>query len=147
MLTRVTRLIAVAAAAFVLTTPAALAIDSDTPDVSLDDARAEIRAGDFRDAVAILRDVISDDPSNADAHNLMGYSLRKSGDHDRALGFYLKAIKLNPRLKSAHEYLGELYVEIGQIEKAKEHLKIIAQLCGSTSCEEYEDLQEAIASL
>jgi Flp pilus assembly protein TadD len=147
MLTRVTRLVAAAATALVLTVPASFAIDSDTPDVSLDDARAEIRAGDYRDAVAILRTVISDDPANADAHNLMGYSLRKSGDHDRALGFYLKAIKLNPKLKAAHEYLGELYVEIGQIEKAREHLKIIAQLCGSTSCEEYETLEEAIASL
>lgn len=147
MINRVTRLVAAATAVFVLTAPAALAIDSGTPDVTLDDARLQIRAGDYREAVAILKDVIADDPSNADAYNLMGYSLRKSGDHDRALGFYLKAIKLNPKLKAAHEYLGELYVEVGQITKAKEQLQIIAQLCGNTSCEEYEDLEDALASL
>ena len=146
MLKRLTRILVAAVACAALAAPA-LAIDSNSPDVTLDDARASIQMGDFRGAVGILRDVIADDPNNADALNLMGYSLRKSGDRDRALGFYLKAIKINPKHKSAHEYLGELYVEIGQIEKAKEHLKIIAQLCGSTSCEEYEDLAEAIASL
>ena len=61
-----------------------------------------------------------------------------------ALGFYLKALKINPKHKGAHEYLGELYVETGQLAKAREMLADLEKLCGNTSCEEYEDLEKAI---
>lgn len=113
---------------------------------TIEDARGFIKAGQYKSAIGVLKVLIADDPNNADALNLMGFSLRKSGDPDRALGFYLKALKINPKHRGANEYLGELYVEIGQIDKAKERLKVLEGICG-TSCEEYEDLAEAIASL
>jgi Flp pilus assembly protein TadD len=113
---------------------------------SLDDARALIRAKKWKSAVSMLRQIVRAEPGNADANNLLGYSLRKSGDYKNAQGFYLKALKINPGHKGANEYLGELYVEIGQMAKAKKQLARLEQLCGNTTCEEYEDLAQFIAS-
>lgn len=111
---------------------------------TLDDARAQIRGKHWKSAVSILKQVLADDPNNADANNLMGYSLRKGGNPDRAEGFYLKALKLSPKHKGANEYLGELYVETGQLKKAQERLVALEAICGK-GCEEYKDLKSAIA--
>lgn len=113
---------------------------------TLADARALIRAENWKPAIAMLKTIIAEDSRNADALNLLGFSLRKSGDVKNAEGFYLKALKLNPKHKGANEYLGELYVETGHMDKAKERLEELAKLCGNTTCEEYEDLEKAIAA-
>ncbi len=112
---------------------------------SLSDARQLIRQEKWAGAISILKQIVADDGSNADALNLLGFSLRKSGDTEHALGFYLKALKINPRHKGAHEYLGELYVQTGHLDKARTELETLAKLCGNTTCEEYEDLEKAIA--
>jgi tetratricopeptide (TPR) repeat protein len=113
---------------------------------SLTSARRLIRAQNWAEAVEMLKLVVAQNPDNADANNLLGYSLRKLGDYKNAQGFYLKALKLDPRHKGAHEYLGELYVEIGQMQKAKQMLDQLEQICGNTRCEEYRDLAEFIAA-
>jgi tetratricopeptide (TPR) repeat protein len=120
--------------------------DSSTSGPSLADARAFIRAEKWPQAIAVLRTIVANDGNDADALNLLGFSLRKSGDMKNAEGFYLKALKLNPRHKGANEYLGELYVETGKLDKAKERLETLAKVCGNTTCEEYLDLAEAIAA-
>ena len=73
----------------------------------------------------------------------MGYTLRKTGDFKTSLTYYTKAIEMQPEHKAAREYLGELYVETGNMEKAKEQLAVLAKLCPG-GCEEREDLQKAI---
>jgi tetratricopeptide (TPR) repeat protein len=74
----------------------------------------------------------------------MGFSLRKTGDYKQAYTFYRKALEFDPAHKGALEYLGELYVETGQIDKAKENVALLKMLCPG-GCEELEDLEEAIA--
>ena len=66
---------------------------------------------------------------HADVYNLMGFSLRKSGDHKQAYTFYRKALDFDPEHKGALEYLGELYVETGQIDKARENVALLKKLC------------------
>ena len=113
---------------------------------SMAEARALVKAQKWKSAISALKTIVADDSKNADAFNLLGFSLRKSGDMKNAEGFYLKALKLNPGHKGAHEYLGELYVETGHMDKAKAQLATLAKLCGNTTCEEYEDLEKAIAA-
>ena len=110
---------------------------------TLADARAHIKRQRWKQAVAVLKQVLAADPGNADALNLMGYSLRKSGDHKSAQGFYLKALKIKPGHRDANEYLGELYVEIGQFAKARQRLEALEGICG-TGCEQYRELKQAI---
>lgn len=117
---------------------------SEASGPSLADANVYIKASKWPQAIKVLKQIVGGSPNNADALNLLGYSLRKSGDMEHALGFYLKALKINPRHKGANEYLGELYVETGHMDKAKERLDVLAKLCGNTTCEEYEDLDKVI---
>src|SRR5205085_3406466 len=82
---------------------------------------------------------------HADVYNLMGFSLRKSGDYKQAYTFYRKALDFNPEHKGALEYLGELYVETGQLDNAKENVVLLKKLCPD-GCEELADLEEAIGA-
>jgi tetratricopeptide (TPR) repeat protein len=117
-------------------------ISQDAPDLA--SVRAKIKAKDFRAALAELTPML-ETHQHADLYNLMGFSLRKLGDYKQAYTFYRKALDFDPVHKGAHEYLGELYVETGQIEKAREHLAVLQKLCPS-GCEELEDLEHAIAA-
>ena len=115
---------------------------SDAPDLS--SVRAKIKAKDYVAALAELRD-LAEDTQQADVYNLLGFTLRKTGDFKTSLTYYTKALELQPDHKAAREYLGELYVETGNMEKAKEQLGILAKLCPG-GCEEREDLQKAISA-
>jgi tetratricopeptide (TPR) repeat protein len=115
----------------------------DAPDLT--EARAKIKAKDFKSALVDLTGMIDKGVQHADVYNLLGFSLRKTGDYTRALTFYLKALDFDPEHKGAHEYLGELYVETNRLPKAKEHLAILERLCPQ-GCEEREDLEKAIAA-
>jgi tetratricopeptide (TPR) repeat protein len=110
---------------------------------TLDDAEQKIVAADYRGALPILTAITKADPNNTDALNLMGYSLRKTGQADLALQYYNRALALQPKHLGANEYLGELYVELGQIDKAKERLAVLKAACGT--CAQEADLSEAIA--
>ena len=106
--------------------------------------RAKIEAQNYKGALAELRD-LADDTQNADIYNLLGFTLRKTGDYATSLSYYTKALDLQPDHKAAREYLGELYVETGNMDKAKEQLATLTKLCPA-GCEEREDLEKAIAS-
>jgi cytochrome c-type biogenesis protein CcmH/NrfG len=122
----------------------AYAVDSmsstDAPDLT--SVRAKIKAKAYTAALAELRD-LAEDTQQVDVYNLLGFTLRKTGDYKTSLTYYTKALELQPDHKAAREYLGELYVETGNLAKAKEQLAILAKLCPS-GCEEREDLQKAI---
>lgn len=124
----------------------AFAVDNmqsaDAPDLT--SVRAKIATKDYAGALAELRG-LAEDNQQADVYNLMGYTLRKTGDYKTSLTYYTKALELQPDHKAAREYLGELYVETGEMAKAEEQVSTLKQLCPS-GCEELEDLQKAIAA-
>jgi tetratricopeptide (TPR) repeat protein len=113
---------------------------TDAPDLT--SVRAKIKAQDYAGALAELMD-LADDTQQADVYNLLGFTLRKTGDFKTSLTYYTKALELQPDHKAAREYLGELYVETGNVEKAKEQLDVLTRLCPG-GCEEREDLEHAI---
>jgi tetratricopeptide (TPR) repeat protein len=125
----------------------ALAVDNmtskDAPDLA--SVRAKIKAKDFKASIVELNGMIEKGIQHPDVYNLLGFSLRKSGDYKQAYTFYRKALDFDPEHKGALEYLGELYVETGQMDKAKENVALLQKLCPA-GCEELADLQEAIAN-
>ena len=127
--------------------PRAWAVDNlsskDAPDLT--SVRAKIKAKDYKGAIAELTPMLVTN-QHADVYNLMGFSLRKTGDYKQAYTFYRKALDFNPEHKGALEYLGELYVETGEVEKAKENVALLQKICPA-GCEELEDLREAIAQV
>ena len=84
--------------------------------------------------------MIEEGVQQADVYSLLGFSLRKSGDYEKAYSFYRKALEFEPNHKGALEYLGELYVERGEMAKAREHVSVLTRLCPA-GCEELEDFK------
>lgn len=78
-----------------------------------------------------------------DILNYLGFSHRKLGALDRARDYYAQALALDPDHLGANEYLGELYLEIGDIRAAKAQLATLDGLC-TFGCSEREDLARLI---
>jgi tetratricopeptide (TPR) repeat protein len=137
-------LTSVAGTSVVLVTPAQAVdtvVSKDAPDLT--SVRAKIKAKDFAGAIAELTPVIAN-TQHADVYNLMGFSLRKSGDMQQAATFYAKALDFNADHKGALEYQGEMFVEMGQLDKAKVNLAKLVTLCPQ-GCEEREAGRPAAA--
>jgi Flp pilus assembly protein TadD len=99
--------------------------------------------GRYEEALSLL-DTLQH-PNTAKALNYRGYATRKLGRTDEGIGYYLKSVELDPKYAQVREYLGEAYVIKGRVDLAQEQLATIETLCSRT-CEEYQDLAEAIAS-
>lgn len=106
----------------------------------------KVKAKDYARAIPLLRDVVAQEPRNADALNYLGYSYRESGDLEKALENYRKALAVDPNHKGANEYLGELYVRLGDLPNAEAQLAKLDRLC-TFGCAEYEELKRKVAAL
>ncbi len=113
------------------------------PDPNYTKARTLIDAGSYADAIPLLEKVVVAKPKSADAFNYLGYSHRKIGQIDAALKNYNRALELQPKHLGANEYLGELYLELGELSKAEERLDVLDDAC-FFGCEEYSELKELI---
>jgi tetratricopeptide (TPR) repeat protein len=59
-------------------------------------------------------------PSNYQAWNYLGYTHRKLGKYDAALGAYDRALRLKPDYAEAIEYRGHAYLGLNRLAEAKE---------------------------
>ncbi|HEY3166456.1 MAG TPA: tetratricopeptide repeat protein [Candidatus Binatia bacterium] len=110
-------------------------------------ARKSIEAKDFKAAVGQLTKAVQEEPKNADAHSMLGYSYRKLGTFDKSMEHYQTALKIDSSHRSAHEYLGELYLDMDQPDSAEKQLAALKKACPFFGkCEEYEDLKKAVDS-
>ncbi|MEZ5791984.1 MAG: tetratricopeptide repeat protein [Nitratireductor sp.] len=100
------------------------------------------KAGKYQQAIAMLE--LAPDQNDPRVQNYLGYSNRKLGNMDVALAHYHQAVASNPDFSLVREYLGEAYVQLGLLEKAREQLTEIERICGSRSCGEYGQLAAII---
>jgi Flp pilus assembly protein TadD len=122
----------------------------ETPAANAEDAdfaagKKSIKSKDWQGAINAFSKVVARESQNADAHNYLGYANRNLGRMEESFKQYNIALKLDPKHKGAHEYIGVAYLKSNQPEKAKEHLASLEKICGK-KCEEYEDLAKAIAA-
>jgi tetratricopeptide (TPR) repeat protein len=120
----------------------------ETPkDPVLERVSAATARQDWTGAQAILKEALQGNPGNADYHNMYAYSIRKGPNPDMSLVFehYNKALEINPKHLGAHEYLGEAYLQVGNLAKAKDELAALDKLC-FFSCDQYSTLKKAVAS-
>jgi tetratricopeptide (TPR) repeat protein len=106
--------------------------------------KAAIAAKDWNAAIKSLSSAALRDTRNADIQNYLGYAYRQSGQLELAFAHYRRALQLDPRHRGAHEYIGEAYLMTNNLTKAEEHLAALQRIC-LIPCEEYEDLQKAVA--
>ncbi|MEX2241981.1 MAG: hypothetical protein WD775_14995 [Burkholderiales bacterium] len=114
-------------------------------DPVLQQAREATSRQDFTAAAALLRDALAKTPANPDYHNLYAYAVRKGPNPNMDLVFkhYHEALRLAPKHRGAHEYIGEAYLMVGNVPKAREHLTQLDRIC-FFGCEEYSSLKKAI---
>ena len=122
----------------------------DTVDASKEYQKAEnlINNKDFKSAIKVLNDLISEDPNGytkADLYNYLGFATRKQSnpDYELAENYYLKALELNNNHVGALEYLGELYFETDRKDEALVLLDRIKMFAGDNS-NEYKDLNKLL---
>ena len=127
----------------------ALAADtpSDTPTAQAADemaaGRQAIKDQKWTQAISSFKKAIAENPRNADAHNLLGYSHRAMGKFDDAFAAYDKALAIDPKHKGALEYSGMGYLKTNQKAKAEAQLAKLKTIC--TSCPETTSLTKAVA--
>jgi len=102
-----------------------------------------IQNGEYQAAIDKLQAALVEAPDDADLLNLTAYSQRKLQRFDEALVNYQKALKIEPDHLGANEYLGELYLQMGQPDKAQERLEVLDKEC-FFGCDEYDKLKQAI---
>jgi tetratricopeptide (TPR) repeat protein len=136
-------LLGAAHAAFPADSPSTTATRADPV---MERYQAAVQQNDWKGAAATMQAALSSNPNNADYHNLYAYSLRKGGtsDMDQVFKHYNEALRLDPKHRGAHEYLGEAYLMVGNVAKAKEHLSQLDKLC-FFGCSEFNDLKRAIS--
>ncbi len=119
--------------------------DNAQADPVLQVANAAIARKDWVAAQTTLKQALVGNTQNADYHNLYAYSLRKGANPDMKLVFfhYEEALRINPKHRGAHEYIGEAYLQTGDLAKAREHLAVLDKLC-YFGCEEFTDLKAAV---
>ena len=115
----------------------------ESPNVAA--GREAMEAKDFKSAVGNLAKAVLENPNDADAHVMLGYSYRKLGSFDKSMEHYQIALKIDSNHRSAHEYLGELYLEMHQPANAEKQLQVLKKACPFFGkCAQYDDLKEAI---
>ena len=116
-------------------------------DPALEQARAAIAKQDWAGGQAVLREAVTRNPQSADYHNLYAFSMRKGANPAMDLVFrhYNEALRIDPKHRGAHEYIGEAYLMSGNVAKAKEHLAQLDKIC-TFGCDEYSKLKKEVAS-
>jgi tetratricopeptide (TPR) repeat protein len=99
----------------------------------------------FVDAFDALRRAETAVGPHPDVLNYMGFVSRKLGRYDDAISYYSAALRIDPNHLGATEYLGELYVQIGQLDRAERQLARLDALC-AYGCEQREELARWIAT-
>ena len=94
----------------------------------------------YSKALEKLEKAYKSDKNNPDILNYLGFTLRKTGKLEEAEKYYLAGLKIKPDHNGINEYLGELYVNTGRMELAKERLAVLK----NCNCEEYSELKEII---
>ena len=94
----------------------------------------------YEKAIVKLLEANSQNPSNPDTLNLLGFSHRKIGDYDNAEIYYSMGLEIDPKHVGINEYMGELFVATNRMDEAKKRLAALEDC----NCKEYNELKKVI---
>jgi tetratricopeptide (TPR) repeat protein len=97
--------------------------------------------GRFDDAIVVLSN--SRNKNDPRVLNYLGYSHRNVGRIDVGLGYYQKALRIDPDYTLVREYMGEAFLQKGEVDRARNQLVEIENRCGK-KCREYAMLAQRI---
>ena len=108
----------------------------------LADGKAKNATKKFKKALDRGERAVAIDPKFHEAWNLVGYSSRHLKNYDQALVAYGKCLELRPDYTLAREYLGEAYLEMGKVDKAREQLAWLQN--NAAASQDAKDLAKAV---
>ncbi len=95
----------------------------------------------YDEAIDVLR--LAENQNDPRILNYLGYSTRKLGRVEEGLSYYRAALKADPDYTLVREYMGEAFLMLGKVHKAREQLTEIEKRCG-IGCREYVMLKDQI---
>jgi len=101
-------------------------------------------AGRYGEAIEVLG--MAANKADPRILNYLGYSHRKAGRITVGLGYYQEALRIDPDYTLVREYLGEAYLQLGDLPSAKDQLSEIEKRKGKGS-REYVLLADEIAKI
>ncbi|MDC0110189.1 tetratricopeptide repeat protein [Alphaproteobacteria bacterium] len=107
------------------------------------DALKLIKNKSFKLAIENLNKAEKNSKVDPDIYNYLGFSYRKMGNMKLASFNYEKALNIDPKHKGALEYQGEMFITLGQLDKAKANLKKLNSIC-FLACSEKTKLKNSI---
>jgi len=115
------------------------------PVATYQQAVADLRAGENKQAAKGFRKVLSVDKKNANTHYLYGIALYNQGKHKRAIRPFQKAIKYRGEHILARGYLSAAYRLSGKVDKANQEQRLLLEQqsnCGD--CKDKKALNTAL---
>jgi len=119
------------------------AVSAGNQDPEYTAGMAAVARKDWQEVVDRMGSYIKRKPDDANAWNELGHAYRLTGQVDVALDAYGRALKIDPKHRGVHEYLGEAYLQKGDLPRAEQELKVLDKLC-FLPCEQYSDLKRSI---
>lgn len=118
-------------------------------------AKRLIRHEEYAKAIPHLMAALQKRPKDADILNYLGYTHRMVGvseadtardnDFNMSLSFYQAALAIDPGHKGVHEYLGELFLAMNNLNAAHHEMNELVILCPD-GCDERAALDKALAA-
>jgi len=131
---------------------------NSTPQMTFDDyttAKRLIKHQDYAKAIPHLEATLAKRPHDADVLNYLGYTHRMVGvgetdasrnnDFRMSLTYYQQALAIDPNHRGVHEYLGELYLQMNDLNKAHSEMNQLVILCPD-GCDERDTLNKSLAA-
>ncbi len=103
------------------------------------------RAGDWQMSVRYLERSVGRDPQDADALTMLAFGNHKLGRFGPAMRYYRAALTIDPGNRLANLRIGEAYLSVNNIAKARQHREVLNGLCPN-GCAELEAFDHAIAA-
>ena len=107
-----------------------IALTPEDVNIKLKLADALDKSGRTTDAVSVYEELLNSMKGQdlLPVYNSLGYLYARSGDTEKAISFYLKALELNGEDANLYHNLSLLYEKTGQKAKAKQYLAKAVQL-------------------
>ncbi len=102
--------------------------DEDIPSVYVYMGLCLKEQGKFREAIPLLERAGAADPGRTDVFNLLGYCYFKLKEHEKAIGCFREALKLNPSSGIDYANIASNYREMGKRQEAISHYRLALEL-------------------
>ncbi|MCY3873058.1 MAG: tetratricopeptide repeat protein [Rhodobacteraceae bacterium] len=126
---------------------AAVASSGGSDSGPLSEIEKKMEAGAYEEALVDLAVHIRRNPESAAAFHWIGYANRKLGRLEKAEKAYARARQLDPDHETLHEYMGELFLTLRDIDRIERQLAALDRfrMC-RFGREEFNELMAEIAA-